>query len=297
MGVSQPDPSHYPGQPGGSDPWQATASPDTPSSGYQTPPTGYGMPPGGYGGSGGGYGTPPGGYAASPGGYQAPYSPAAPTYGTPPPPPPPVNEPETTNGFAIASLICGIVAPCGAGLLAVVFGIVALVQMRQRRQKGKGMAIAGLVLTGAWLLVFAAIIVISIIASGADRDPRTGDITSGGNIAVSSLRPGDCVNGLETGQIGLTVPAVPCSEPHEAEVYSVFDVTQGGAWPGEDPVIQEAEDRCLRELEDNFPDEYADNQVDIFYLHPSEATWRAGDREVICLTYYLDGRRTGSIFD
>lgn len=293
--MSHPDPSQYPGQPGGSDPWQAASSPDTPSSGYSTPPTSYGTPASGYGAPGAGYGTPPGGYGASSGGYATPYSPAGPTYGAPPPPP--AGEPESTNGFAIASLICGIVAPCGAGLLAVVFGIVALVQLRQRRQKGKGMAIAGLVLTGAWVLVFAAIITISIIASGADRDPQSGDITSGGNIPVTSLQPGDCVNGLEEGRVGLTLPAVPCAEPHEAEVYSVFDVNQDGSWPGQDPIIEEAQDRCLRDLEDNFPDEYADNQVDIFYLHPSEATWRTGDREVVCLTYYLDGRRTGSIFD
>ena len=55
-----------------------------------------------------------------------------------------------TNGFAVASLIFGIL---GGILFSVVFGIVALGQIKRRNQSGKGMAVAGLVLSGVWLLV------------------------------------------------------------------------------------------------------------------------------------------------
>lgn len=51
----------------------------------------------------------------------------------------------STNGFAIASLVCGLV---GLGILAIVFGAIALSQTNREpeRWSGKGMAIAGLVL-------------------------------------------------------------------------------------------------------------------------------------------------------
>ena len=52
-----------------------------------------------------------------------------------------------TNGFAIASLVLGILTLCGLGsVLAVIFGHIALGQIKDRNQTGRGLAIAGLVL-------------------------------------------------------------------------------------------------------------------------------------------------------
>jgi hypothetical protein len=71
-----------------------------------------------------------------------------------PAPPAPVGPPvftrsPPTNGFAIASLICGVLWMAWFGsLLAIVFGHVALGQIRraQGREGGRGIAIAGLAL-------------------------------------------------------------------------------------------------------------------------------------------------------
>lgn len=333
--MSHPDPSHYPGPPGGADPWGEPPTFDRPPSGYDapspgyhtpgadysTPPGDYNLPAGGYTTPSAGYGTPTGGYGAPPpGGYPPQYSPGG-GYGSPPP-----SQPQTTNGFAIAALICGIVAPCGAGLFALIFGIIGLSQIGKRRQKGRGLAITGLILTGVWFIGGLIAVIIALMTSDADpageggsgtgsqnqADDQSGsgdqDDTSdttdtddsddvGGPISVIALEPGDCIEELETGHVGFTLPGVPCSQPHQGEVYSVFDVTFDGSWPGEPPILEEAQTGCLRDLEENFPEIYDDSQVDIFYLHPSEATWRTGDREVVCITYYLDGNRTGSIFD
>ena len=56
-----------------------------------------------------------------------------------------------TNGFAIAALVCGILAPltCGiTGILALIFGITALVQINKSDGaiKGNGIAITGIIL-------------------------------------------------------------------------------------------------------------------------------------------------------
>jgi hypothetical protein len=58
--------------------------------------------------------------------------------------------PQKTNGFAIASLVLGIV---GIWLLAVIFGFVGKSQIDRSRgtQGGRGMAIAGIVLGFVWL--------------------------------------------------------------------------------------------------------------------------------------------------
>ncbi len=69
-----------------------------------------------------------------------------------PPPDFPVSEdqgPKPTSGFAITSLVCGLLQffCCGLGsLLAVIFGHLALGQTRRGERAGGGLAIAGLVL-------------------------------------------------------------------------------------------------------------------------------------------------------
>jgi hypothetical protein len=67
-----------------------------------------------------------------------------------------------TNGFAIASLVLSLVWGLGLGsLLAVIFGVVALHQIEGSHgwQRGRGLAIAGLVIGVVSLLLLAVVIV------------------------------------------------------------------------------------------------------------------------------------------
>ena len=77
----------------------------------------------------------------------------------------------STNGFAIASMVLGIVWIYWIGsILALVFGYVAWRQIRDSmgRQGGDGMAIAGIVLGWIGVGVIAIIIVIAVVAAGTD---------------------------------------------------------------------------------------------------------------------------------
>ena len=69
-----------------------------------------------------------------------------------------------TNGFAIASLVLGILWGYGLlSVLAIIFGAVGLKQTRERNQGGRGMATAGLVLG----IVGASVALILIIIAAA----------------------------------------------------------------------------------------------------------------------------------
>lgn len=62
-----------------------------------------------------------------------------------------------TNGMAIASLVLGLL---GVSLLGLVFGLVAVGQLRQSpNQSGRGMATAGIVLSLLWLALAGGIVV------------------------------------------------------------------------------------------------------------------------------------------
>ena len=61
----------------------------------------------------------------------------------------------TTNGFAIAALACSFFIIFGA-ILGIIFGCVALSQIRRQGQRGRGMAIAGIVIGSCWIVLIVA---------------------------------------------------------------------------------------------------------------------------------------------
>ena len=90
-------------------------------------------------------------------------------------PPPPYPAPQT-NGLAVASLVLGIVSlacsQCITAIPGVIFGHIALKQIRESGgvQTGQGLAIAGLVtgyislgLAAALLLVWAVIVLLTVL--------------------------------------------------------------------------------------------------------------------------------------
>jgi hypothetical protein len=109
--------------------------------------------------------------------------PGAPAYGPPPGggfTPPPVygapgyaypgytNTSQGTNGMAIASMVLGILWVYWIGsILAIVFGFVALNQIKQRQQAGRGMAIAGLIL--GFIGLATLVLVIILVAVGGNN--------------------------------------------------------------------------------------------------------------------------------
>jgi hypothetical protein len=78
----------------------------------------------------------------------------------------PYAAPARTNGLAIASLVLGIVWLEGLGsILALIFGYIALRQIKQRQQRGRGLAIAGVVLGWIGVALLALVIVLAVSTS------------------------------------------------------------------------------------------------------------------------------------
>ena len=164
-------PSAVPGSsvPGGS---QATISAPLPAGpggyapgavGYPPPAAPSPYPPGGF--PSGGQAPPPSPYPSAPpepGGYPPP----APGY-WPAPQAPGFVPVSSTNGLAIASLVLGILWLFWLGsLVGLILGLVALKQIKNRNQRGRGIAIAGVVL-GVLGLVVLVIGIISAASTGS----------------------------------------------------------------------------------------------------------------------------------
>jgi hypothetical protein len=208
-------------------------------------------------------------------------APEAPVPAHRPPPPPQAK----TSGFAIASLVFGLI---GGVLLSVVFGIIALHRISRRGLRGKGLAIAGLVLSGLWTLLIVAAVVIAL-ATDPERDPG-GRVTDSGSESVFDLRVGDCMNNLEETDLELAVDVAPCAELHDAEAVSQFDLPEGG-WPGMSFITGKAERRCLDSVGSAAGDAPRADKIETFYFHPTEESWRQDDRTVLCVALFPDPRR------
>ncbi|GAA1263981.1 hypothetical protein Psi02_59740 [Planotetraspora silvatica] len=236
--------------------------------------------------------------APPPGSYESPYPPPPGSYGSPYPPPnppqpgpygspypPPYGYPPPsprTNGFAITALVFGII---GGVLFSIIFGIVALVQIGRRGDKGKGLAIAGLILSGLWI-VLVALLFIGAALGAAHRDD-TGTVTRGGSVSSTSLHEGDCVDGVVDGKVVTRLAALPCAQPHDAEV--IIKITlPAHDWPGVQAAGEQASSACEERLSQVLADSPMIERLRAFALYPpNELSWNRG-RAVTCLV--VDGQ-------
>lgn len=210
-------------------------------------------------------------------------------YPTPPAPPPTAPPPPArTNGLAVAALVLGILfAPLG-----IVFGIVALVQINRKGEKGRGLAIAG-VAVGSVSVVLS----VTLFAFGATVLGERYD----GEVAKSafSLDKGDCFHHSgEWDTKVYDVKAIDCDAPHNAEVVGEFDLYGifEGEYPGEKKLSGTADTRCTEVADAYSLDSWA-LPSDLYYAYyiPTHHSWALGDRTVSCFWVKEKGELTESV--
>ncbi|MBL3665831.1 DUF4190 domain-containing protein [Streptomyces sp. M2CJ-2] len=199
------------------------------------------------------------------------------------PMPPPA--PPALNGLAVTSLVTSLLCLAPLGL---VFGCIALWQIPRRRQRGKGLAIAGVSVSGAILLLAAVVIpVVDFRVWTPPARSDSGDVTKPGWTTIQSIRAGDCFTprgGLTkpgTPPLGGSVELIPCDMPHRAEAYASFTLPEGD-FPGLDGITATAWPQCARLFMDYALDSMAFGRLQTYYFHPDEKGWAAGRRTVMC---------------
>jgi hypothetical protein len=180
------------------------------------------------------------------------------------------------NGLAIAGFVLSLL---GGLLIGPILCLVALHQIRRTGAAGRNLAVAGLVVSGAWLALVAVAVTVAV-ATSADRD-GAGRIVDAGAVRSTDLRPGDCLARVPT-EATASVDAVPCGTPHQAQVLDAFPLP-AGSYPGEDEVTAAAEEGCAARVSDELATRADDGELGLTCLYPLSSGWRAGDREITCL--------------
>jgi hypothetical protein len=276
-GTSTPDsPYAGPGTPG-----SAYAGPSTPGSPYASPGSPYAGPASQYPGAASQYQAPGNAYSpGSPYGAGTPYSP----YGGPAGPYSPYGSSasNSTSGFAIASLVLGILGGLGiTAVLSVIFGFIGLAKIRNTGQRGKGMAIAGIALSAAWV---ALLITLGILgAQGQATRSSGGQINKGGSLNVLSLAVGDCFSYPSSQQSINSVTAIPCSQAHDAQVFAQFNVSGSNSnYPTN--MTQLASDGCQSRTA-SLNKSLLTPSMSMKIVYPQDASWITGNRTVNCVMF------------
>ena len=201
------------------------------------------------------------------GSYQQPYP-------YPPGQFPPERPQRATSGWAIAAFVLGFVSCVPLGLI---FGIVALVNTKGGRQSGRGLAIAGIVLSGLWTL--GGVILGVIVAFAVLNEPLiTGTVNSSPLVMV-----GECFNpDINT--------SVSCAQPHSDEVFAVLSLSRFPDGPDD----QELENRCRAELGKYSPSASRDPRVQVAVWGPG-TDWKYMDNHTAACAAHFTPNRVGSI--
>ena len=129
-------------------------------------------------------------------------------------------------------------------------------------------------------VVAAAVVALVVIAYAVLR---------GGSSSPAALAVGDCIDVPDAAAMA-TIPNRPCTEPHDGEVFHLFEVTGvGGGYPSDPdwgaliyPVCDPAFERYTGTPVETRTD------IDYLYLVPTEDRWTSGDRRVTCFIKSLD---------
>jgi hypothetical protein len=179
-------------------------------------------------------------------------------------------------------------------LVGLVLGLVGLRQIRRRGQQGRGLAIAGVVISGVVTAITVLLIVLGAVGALDD-----------GNTPVENITVGQCFNTVGSslsdydgnGARSTTVDVMPCEIEHDAEAYAVFtlDPGPGGGYPGVGQISDTADARCRSLAEDYLGGAPIPDTVEIYYFMPPKDGWGGGDHSVTCFFGDTSGPLTGSV--
>ncbi|HLE59821.1 MAG TPA: septum formation family protein [Candidatus Limnocylindria bacterium] len=125
-----------------------------------------------------------------------------------------------------------------------------------------------------------AVVFLGIGFWSAARRDDSGSITQAGSINSSELRVGDCFNLRDPTEVTI-VDATQCSESHVYEVFYVGELSPGD-YPAVEVIDAFAEAQCTPAFEAYVGHDFASSVWYVAYIGPSEETFHAGDRVLVC---------------
>jgi hypothetical protein len=186
------------------------------------------------------------------------------------------------DGLAIAAFVVGILMLFP---LSFAFAVVAIRRIARGTSRGTGFVVAALTLSGIGA-AFTALLILGATLDATSPRNDVGTITKQSEISTQDLRPGDCVRLTQANSSLSTLPAMPCSDPHNAEVMMIIQAAPS-PYPGEQTLVTRADAECKAQvtaLLDAIP-----SSLSVAVYVAAQGTWDQGNRSEVCLLLHPGG--------
>jgi hypothetical protein len=145
------------------------------------------------------------------------------------------------------------------------------------------------ILTAAAAATLLAVLSACSLFSSDEGDRNAeGEITAASEVDAFSLKVGDCFLQADLAESITSVPALPCSELHDAEIIGKFTSSAPDEFD-ETSIRKEADDECAAAIETYVGPGWVNAGMNLAwsYFYPDTASWSSGKHTVLCfaLTY------------
>jgi hypothetical protein len=191
--------------------------------------------------------------------------------------------PGKRDSLAVVSLITGVLGFFGiTAVLALVFGIVALVRIHRTGERGRGLAIGGIAAATVWMIALP-VAVILVLAN----------LVSASNAPIAALEVENC---YDLARPGHDAVRVPCAGAHDGVVLDAF--TMAGPqtpYPGDREAATTADRSCQDRMAGMFGGAGIGIPPELVLAGyaPDEKAWEAGERIATCGLQARSGRYSG----
>jgi hypothetical protein len=185
-----------------------------------------------------------------------------------------------TSAWAVAGFVFGL---GGGVVLAPIFSIIGLRRIKRLGQRGRGFAVAGLVLSGLWAALIAVLASLGFYGGG------TADL--GDTTAVSNIRVGQCFDADLSKKTLLVATIADCALPHAGEAYAKVSADLAGVKQDEQDLA--ATQECAGEFEVFVGKGYAESVLDVLFVVLDDKA--SDDGNVLCMLAQPGSELTGSM--
>jgi len=139
----------------------------------------------------------------------------------------------------------------------------------------------------------SALVLVSGLIAGLLIHSRysTSSTPSTGQPTIYQLQTGDCLQGSDLANFNQwngPFTAVPCTQPHTAEVFFAGNAwPRSLAYPGDQAVYDDGYARCLTAFSAYDGIDNSLSEFDVMSSTPDSSTWPGGDRRLVCFASAL----------
>lgn len=180
-------------------------------------------------------------------------------------------------------MILGIV-PVLFGILGIVFGFIALGEIKRRGQKGRGNALVGVIAGSVWLVIGVVGLTVAVLNRGG----------SAGTVDIDAVRVGQCFTTAPNATSITRVATANCAEPHTDQLFAKYEAPYT-TYPGATILMDDTQSQCAELVRSSLRTSALTDTMVVNVEVPDSVKWNSSHMVACLVEENNDSRWTGSV--